>query len=65
MKSDLRINWLIAIMISGWLLYLLAPVLTPFIAAALLAYIGDRYVLCIRQCHKHACNQQLVGDRIE
>ena len=41
MKSDLRINWLIAIMISGWLLYLLAPVLTPFIAAALLAYIGD------------------------
>ena len=41
MKSDLRINWLIAIMISGWLLYLLAPVLTPFVAAALLAYIGD------------------------
>ena len=41
MKSDLRSNWLIAIMISGWLLYLLAPVLTPFIAAALLAYIGD------------------------
>ena len=41
MKSDLRINWLIAVMISGWLLYLLAPVLTPFVAAALLAYIGD------------------------
>jgi predicted PurR-regulated permease PerM len=38
---DLRINWLIAIAISGWLIYLLAPVLTPFIAAALLAYIGD------------------------
>lgn len=41
MKSDLRINWFIAISIGGWLLYLLAPVLTPFIAAALLAYIGD------------------------
>jgi predicted PurR-regulated permease PerM len=41
MRSDLRINWLIAISIGGWLLYLLAPVLTPFIAAALLAYIGD------------------------
>ena len=41
MKSDLRINWLIAITISGWLIYLLAPVLTPFVAAALLAYIGD------------------------
>lgn len=25
----------------GWLLWLLAPVLTPFVAAALLAYIGD------------------------
>lgn len=41
MKADLRINWLIAIALTGWLLYLLAPVLTPFVAAALLAYIGD------------------------
>lgn len=41
MKPDLRLNWLIAIAICGWLFYLLAPVLTPFVAAALLAYIGD------------------------
>ncbi|NCF52397.1 AI-2E family transporter [Gammaproteobacteria bacterium] len=41
MKPDLRVNWLIAIALVGWLLYLLAPVLTPFVAAALLAYIGD------------------------
>ena len=41
MKSDLRVNWLIAVALGGWLLYLLAPVLTPFVAAALLAYIGD------------------------
>lgn len=41
MQTDLRINWLIAIALAGWLMYLLAPVLTPFIAAALLAYIGD------------------------
>ena len=41
MQSDLRLNWLIAVVLSGWLLYLLAPVLTPFIAAALLAYMGD------------------------
>ncbi len=41
MNSDLRLNWMIATVITGWLLYLLAPVLTPFIAAALLAYIGD------------------------
>ena len=41
MNSDLRTNWLIAVALTGALLYLLAPVLTPFIAAALLAYIGD------------------------
>lgn len=41
MTSELRLNWLIAIALTGWLLYLLAPVLTPFVAAALLAYIGD------------------------
>jgi predicted PurR-regulated permease PerM len=40
-NSDLRINWLIAVLLTGGLLYLLAPVLTPFVAAALLAYIGD------------------------
>jgi len=41
MADDKRINWLIAVALTGWLLYLLAPVLTPFVAAALLAYIGD------------------------
>lgn len=41
MAEDRRINWLIAVALFGGLLYLLAPVLTPFIAAALLAYIGD------------------------
>ena len=40
-KTDLRLNWLIAIGLTGWLMYLLAPILTPFIAAALLAYVGD------------------------
>lgn len=41
MQTDLRVNWLIAVVLLGWLFYLLAPVLTPFIAAALLAYMGD------------------------
>ena len=41
MQTDLRLNWLVAVALSGWLLYLLAPVLTPFIAAGLLAYMGD------------------------
>ncbi len=39
--TNTRTNWLIATALVGGLLYLLAPVLTPFIAAALLAYIGD------------------------
>lgn len=41
METDRRLNWLIAIALTGWLLYLLAPVLTPFVASALLAYMGD------------------------
>lgn len=41
MQTDLRLNWLIAIVLTGWMFYLLAPVLTPFVAAALLAYMGD------------------------
>jgi len=41
MPNDIRLNWLIAIALTGWLFYLLAPVLTPFVAAALLAYMGD------------------------
>ena len=41
MNPSLRMNWLIAIALVGVLMYLLAPVLTPFVAAALLAYIGD------------------------
>ena len=41
MPTDLRLNWLIAIALMGWLFYLLAPVLTPFVASALLAYMGD------------------------
>ncbi len=30
--------------VAGWLLYLLAPVMTPFMIAALLAYLGDPLV---------------------
>lgn len=41
MATDVRINWLIAIALAGWLTYLLAPVLTPFVASALLAYMAD------------------------
>jgi predicted PurR-regulated permease PerM len=36
-----RLYGVIALVLIGWLLYRLAPVLTPFIAAGLLAYIAD------------------------
>ena len=36
-----NLNWLIALVITGGMLYVLAPILTPFVSAALLAYIGD------------------------
>lgn len=36
--------WLTLTIVSGALLYLLAPVLTPFLAAALIAYMGDPLV---------------------
>lgn len=41
MSNSFRNSWMIAIALTGWVMWLLAPVLTPFIAAALLAYIGD------------------------
>jgi len=36
--------WLVVLTISGFLIYILAPVLTPFMIAAILAYIGDPLV---------------------
>ncbi len=44
MTAESRLPLLIAVVISGWLLYLLAPILTPFVAGALIAYIGDPLV---------------------
>lgn len=35
---------LAGLLAGGWVLYLLAPVLTPFLVAALLAYLGDPLV---------------------
>jgi len=35
---------LAGLLVTGWLLYLLAPILTPFMFAALLAYLGDPLV---------------------
>jgi len=45
MASDSR-NWLILVLlvVAGWLMYLLAPVITPFAISAVLAYLGDPFV---------------------
>ena len=32
MRPELRTNWMIAVALTGWLIYLLAPILTPFVA---------------------------------
>jgi predicted PurR-regulated permease PerM len=39
--GDRKWLWLASLAFGGWLLYLLAPVLTPFLIGALLAYLGD------------------------
>ncbi len=43
--ADARPWLILALLVAGgWLVYLLAPVLTPFLTAALLAYLGDPLV---------------------
>ena len=42
--SDQRLITLVLIAAAGWLILKLAPILTPFVAAALLAYLGDPLV---------------------
>ncbi len=36
--------WVLFILLSGWVIWLLAPILTPFAVSALLAYLGDPLV---------------------
>lgn len=39
-----RLQWGMVAFATGWLIWLLAPVLTPFVLAALLAWLGDPLV---------------------
>lgn len=41
MSESQRWMWVVGLGATGLLLYLLAPILTPFLIAALLAYLGD------------------------
>lgn len=36
--------WLLFVVLTGWIIWLLAPILTPFAVSALLAYLGDPLV---------------------
>lgn len=44
MSDSRRLTLILALVLIGTLLYLLAPILTPFLIAALLAYAGDPLV---------------------
>ena len=44
MTASNRWFWLLLILVGGFLVYLLAPVLTPFMVAAIFAYVGDPLV---------------------
>ncbi|GAA0713526.1 AI-2E family transporter [Dokdonella soli] len=43
-RLDLRWQWLILLLVLGAVVYLLSPVLMPFVAAALFAYLADPIV---------------------
>lgn len=43
--TDAHRLWLLgSLLVAGWLVYLLSPILTPFLISALLAYLGDPLV---------------------
>jgi predicted PurR-regulated permease PerM len=43
--TDAHRLWVLGwLLLAGWLLYLLSPILTPFLVSALLAYLGDPLV---------------------
>lgn len=44
LERFVALQWLVIIAVIGYLLYLLQPILTPFVAAAILAYICDPWV---------------------
>ncbi len=43
-KRFAALQWLAITLVTAWLLYLLGPILTPFVAAVILAYICDPWV---------------------
>jgi len=44
MTTTQRWQWLVIVLLLGGIIYLLSPILTPFVTGALLAYLGDPLV---------------------
>jgi len=44
MMASYRWLWLVAVLLLGWLVYALQPILSPFLVGILLAYLGDPLV---------------------
>ena len=51
MRNSNALFWLALLLFAGFLFYLLAPVLTPFFLATLLAYLGDPLVDRLQRWH--------------
>jgi len=49
--------WLVLVLVMSWLIYVLAPVLAPFMVAAGLAYLGDPIV---DRLEKYKCSRTLA-----
>jgi len=49
--------WLVLVIVMSWLIYLLAPVLAPFMVAVGLAYLGDPIV---DRLEKYKCSRSLA-----
>jgi predicted PurR-regulated permease PerM len=50
MTTSNRWLWLTGLLLAGWLIYLLTPILSPFLVGVLLAYLGDPLVDRLERC---------------
>ena len=58
MNDSNRWLWLAGLLLCIWLVYLLTPILTPFLIGVLLAYLGDPLVDRLERwgCHAHGAS---------
>lgn len=51
MSNAQRWQWLLIVAVAGWLIWLLSPILMPFMLAAVFAYLGDPLVDRLERWH--------------